>query len=122
MSKRKNEGKTLENFSESTSKRKKSTMTSPKFEEVELKLSWSNIQDQIASFILATAKGKIPENSDISSIKLAYAGGYLSRDKIIPVTILVRKGVSKLPIGKSKKLQERIRRLPREAGTEEATS
>lgn len=63
----------------------------PTFETHETQISWGTIQDLIASFLHAAPKGTV--HGEIMNIKLDYKGGYLSNDKLIPVTILVRKGV-----------------------------
>lgn len=62
-------------------------------------ISWGNIQDTIASMIYAIAKGKIKNNEEILSIKLDYAGGYVSQDKIIPVECVIQKGVRIINFG-----------------------
>ena len=62
-----------------------------------LKLSWSNIQDQIVALLYATKA--IPEDQEGMSIKLDYAGGFVAQDKIIPVEVIVKKGVEVLKFG-----------------------
>jgi hypothetical protein len=81
------------------SKRKGPQMTSNKLKTVELQISWNNIQDFIASNLYSLAKGKINSDDEIVKIKLNYAGGYVPEDKIIPVEVITRKGVSKHNIG-----------------------
>lgn len=74
-------------------------MNSSKLKTVGLQISWNNIQDFIASNLYPLAKGKIDPDDEIVSIKLDYKGGYVSQDKIIPVEVITRKGVSKHNIG-----------------------
>jgi len=62
-----------------------------KLETTQCKLSWSNIENQIASFLYATKA--IKHDHEILSISLGYAGGYVSHDKIIPVEVITTKGV-----------------------------
>ena len=69
-------------------------MSSKRLETVPLEISWSNIQDQIAALLYAMRK--IPEGTEILSIKLNYPGGFVSQDKIIPVEVVIRKGVQVL--------------------------
>lgn len=68
-------------------------MSSENLRTVCLDISWSNIQDQIASLIYAMAKGKLTEKDEIVSVNLKYAGGFVAHDKIIPVELVVKKGV-----------------------------
>ena len=74
-------------------------MSSKNLRTVDLELSWGNIQDQIASLIHSMAKGKLKDNEEVVSLKLNYSGGYVPQDKIIPVEVIVRKGVSKVESG-----------------------
>ena len=74
-------------------------MSSENLRTINLDISWANIQDQIASLIYSMAKGKISEKEDIISVKLDYAGGFVPQDKIIPVEIIVKKGVQTIHFG-----------------------
>lgn len=64
---------------------------SKKFNSIELQMSWSNIQDQIAALLYATKK--VANSDEILSISLEYGGGTVGFDKIIPIKVLTRKGV-----------------------------
>lgn len=83
----------LNDSSKSVSKNGRSKMSSENLRTVCLDISWSNIQDQIASLIYAMAKGKLTEKDEIVSVNLKYAGGFVAHDKIIPVELVVKKGV-----------------------------
>jgi len=78
----------------STIRRQK--MSSKKLETVNLQISWSNIEAWIAAGIQSVAKGTIPEDAEIKSIKLDYPGGYVAQDKVISVEVILRKGVEVL--------------------------
>ena len=66
-------------------------MSSKRLSTVSMEVSWSNIQDSIASMLYALGKGKIDPDQEIMSIKLDYAGGYVAQDKVIPVEVILKK-------------------------------
>lgn len=74
-------------------------MTSEKFRTVELELSYDMIQSFIETGLRAMAKGKLKDSDDVLAIKLDYAGGYVTQDKIIPVEVIVQKGVRLVSFG-----------------------
>lgn len=58
---------------------------------VKVRMSWGNIQDQIASAIHAIAKGKIKKGERIVGIRFDYDGGhYYPDDKLFNIDVLVR--------------------------------
>jgi len=74
-------------------------MRSEKSKTIELELSYNMIQSFIETGIRAMAKGKLKDSDDVLSIKLDYAGGYVAQDKVIPVEVIVQKGVRLVSFG-----------------------
>jgi len=64
-----------------------------------LEVSWDNIESWIATGIQSLAKGKFKDDEDIVRIKMDYAGGFVSVEKIIPVDIVLQKGVRTIYFG-----------------------
>jgi hypothetical protein len=99
MNKRREKPPQLGDVLKKNSDKRRPKMSSKALKTVDLKMSWNNIQDAIASVIYPIAKGKISSDDEIISIKLDYKGGFVSQDKIIPVEVITRKGVSKINLG-----------------------
>ena len=74
-------------------------MRSEKSKTIELELSYNMIQSFIETGIRAMAKGKLKDSDDVLAIKLDYAGGYVAQDKVIPVEVIVQKGVRLVSFG-----------------------
>jgi hypothetical protein len=78
---------------------RRAPMRSEKFRTIPLELSYDMIQSFIETGLRAMAKGKIKDSDDVLKIKLDYAGGHVSGDKIIPVEVIVQKGVRLVSFG-----------------------
>ena len=72
------------------SQSRRPTMLSKKSKTQEVKISWSNIESQIAALLYSTKT--VRENQEILSIKMDYPGGYLPGDKQIRVEFIIKEG------------------------------
>lgn len=77
--------------SEKNSNSGRQKMSSRKLNTTSLKVSWSNIQDQIAQFLIAT--GAIPKGHDVMKIKIKDLG-YLPEETLVEVEVITKKEVS----------------------------
>jgi len=88
MKQRKNKPVTFGVGKRTPSETRRPKMSSRKFETKELTMSWGNIEDALTTFLYAFKA--IPENMTVLSVKLGSQGPW-GRDKIVPVTLILRK-------------------------------